>query len=30
MSLLLNLRYVFLALFVLAALVLAIGSRSDA
>jgi len=30
MSLLLNLRYVFLALFVLAALVLAFGSRSDA
>jgi hypothetical protein len=30
MSLLLNLRYVFLALFVLAALVLALGSKSDA
>jgi hypothetical protein len=30
MSLLLNLRYVFLALFVLAALLLALGSRRDA
>jgi hypothetical protein len=30
MSLLLTLRYVFLALFVLAALALALGSRSDA
>jgi hypothetical protein len=30
MSLLLNLRYLFLALFVLAALVLALGSQRDA